>query len=270
MTLSPLLKSAPLAAAFLLAGITATHAATVTVSTETGTAMETEFGIRADTGTRGFELAGALVTASFTDGTTETATWADFNSESTGGAGGDRWSLFQNAFGFVSLDVDPMADPMDPNARRMTSFSIDASTSQSVTPNFADLSLPDIVQGASLFDVSAQDELLGDAGSTPGSSFGFPFRFTFGAPVGDVSVIYSGAVNIVGQAAVGDLFTTMTVDFSDLFDGGFTGSAVYESDQDTLRVAGDLRPVVAPVPLPAGLPLLVLGLGALGVARRRK
>jgi hypothetical protein len=263
---SSLFKSTALAATFVLAGMPAAQAATVTITTETGMAMRTQFGIRADTGTRGYELAGASVTATFADGTTETATWADANSMSAGGAGGDRWSLFQNAFGFVSLDVDPMADPMDPNARRMTSFSIDASTSQSVTPNFADPSQPDFVQGPSLFDISMQDESQGDTGSTPGSSFGFPFRFTFGAPVGDVAVNYSGAVNILGQDAVGDLFTTMTVDFTGLLGGGFTGSAVYESDQDTLRFAGDL----APVPLPAGLPLLVLGLGALGVARRRK
>jgi hypothetical protein len=232
--------------------------------------METQFGIRADTGTRGFELAGALVTATFTDGATETATWADFGSMSTGGVNGDRWSLFQNAFGFVSIDVDPTASPTDPTARRMTGFSIDASTSQSVTPNFADPSQPDIVMGPSLFDVSSADELQGQSGSTVGSSFGFPFRFTFGDPQGDVNVTYSGAVNIVGQAAVGDLYTTMTVDFSGLVGGGFTGSAVYQSDQDTLRVAGDLRPVtIAPVPLPAGLPLLLVGLGALGFARRR-
>ena len=40
-------------------------------------------------------------------------------------------------------------------------------------------------------------------------------------------------------------------------------------DGDTLLLATDIDVEVAPVPLPAGLPLLALGLGALGIARRR-
>lgn len=242
-------------------------AATVTVTTETGAAMETEFGIRDDTGTRGYELAGAVVTAMFDDGSTEQETWEDFNFAGTGGVNGDRWSFFQLDTGEVNLVSD---------GRVMTGFSIDASTSQSVTPDFANPGAPDIVMGASLFDISAANEDLGEPGSTPGSSLGFPFAFTFGAPMDlmdEVKVTYSGAVNIKGEPAVGDLFTTMLVDFTGLEStgGGFTGSATYISDQDTLRVAGDLMAVTpSPVPLPAGLPLLLAGLGGLAILRRSR
>lgn len=239
-------------------------ATTVKVITETGTAMETESGIRADTGTRGYELAGATVTASFTEGADETAVWfADpFALAANGGVNGDQWSLFQNGFGVVSLVS---------NGRIMTGFEINASTSVSVTPDFSDPPNAPFVQGASLFDVSAADEALGSPDSTPGSSFGFPFRFLFNAPDGDVTVTYSGAVNIKGFEAVGDLFTTMSVDFTGLVGGGFTGSSTYESDQDTLRFAGDLTPVnPSPIPLPAGLPLLLAGLGGLALLRRNR
>ena len=61
MSPSTLLKSAALAATAAVAGMTSAHAATVSINTETGVAMETEFGIRGDTGTRGYELAGATI-----------------------------------------------------------------------------------------------------------------------------------------------------------------------------------------------------------------
>ena len=238
------------------------QASSITIATETGVAMETEFGIRADTGTRGYELAGSTVTASFDDGTSETKTWEIITDFDSGGVNGDRWSLFQNNLGTVNIISD---------GRVMTGFSIDASTSLSMEPDFTLPGAPRVVRwGASLFDVSTADEATGP-GSTPGSSFGFPFSFTFGEPDGDVAVTYSGAVNLLGAPAVGDLFTTMSVDFTGLTGNGFTGSANYVSDQDTLRFAGDLRLATpAPVPLPAGLPLLIAGLGGLGLLRRMK
>ncbi len=236
------------------------RATTIVVQTETGNAMETEFGFRSDTNTRGYDLAGAKVTATFDDGTTEMRTWQVFDPFTTGGVNGDRWSLFQDELGNVSLVSDN---------RVMTSFLVDLTTSMSVTPATPDD--PEVIAGASVFDISRANDFWGQDGSTPGTGYGFAFSFApFNAPDGEVTVTYSGAVNIKGAPAVGDLFTTMFVDLTGLVGGGFTGNAVYTSDQDTLRVAGDLTPVGAtPVPLPAGLPLLLAGLGGLAVFKRR-
>lgn len=234
-------------------------AASVSINTETGMAMETKFGIRGDTGTRGNDLAGARVSATFADGKTEMAIWEVFNPFATGGVNGDRWSFFQDDLGNVSVVTD---------GRTMTAFTIDASTSMSFTPGTMDD--PEVRNGASLYDISVADDFRGEPGSTPGSGMGHPFRITDDStPGGSVAVTYSGAVNLVGMPAAGDLFTTMTVDLTGLTGGGIIGTIVYTSDQDTLEVEGDLRLAgPAPVPLPAGLPLLLAGLGGLAAARR--
>jgi len=252
--------AAAIAMACTLMVTTPAGAATISVSTETGVAQETEFGIRTDTGTRGYEMAGATVTARFIDGSSETAVWTrDPNAQAANGiANGNNWGFIQNAVGLTNIIS---------NGRTMTGFTMDTSTSISATTDFG--TPPTFaLQGASLFDATIADELLGSTESTPGSSFGTPFEFRFNPPMGNVAVTYSGAVNLTGQAAFNDLFTTMTVDFTGLVGGGFTGSSNYFTDMDTLLVAGDLIPV-APVPLPAGLPLLLAGLGGLGLLRRK-
>ena len=56
---------------------------------------------------------------------------------------------------------------------------------------------------------------------------------------------YSGIVNRAGSPAVGDLYTTMVVDFSKLPGGGLLGDLRWNSDIDTMRDAGDLVPADA-------------------------
>lgn len=256
---------AALAGAFSLTGHSAAQAATVLVETETGVAMESTYGLRADTGTRGVDMAGAIVTVMFADGTTDTKIWQAYDPYTEGGVNGDRWSLYQTDSERVSIVAD---------GRIITKMVIDSSTSNSTSR--AGVPEVDVFEGAALFDINQADEGFGDPDSTQGSAYGFPFSYTSNEPLCTRSaldctvVTYSGIVNLAGQAAIGDLYTTMTVDFTGLDAGGFTGSSVYTSDMDVLARANDLRPLGASVPLPAALPLLLAGLGGLRLLRRRK
>nr|WP_246253308.1 DUF4214 domain-containing protein [Sulfitobacter maritimus] len=59
---------------------------------------------------------------------------------------------------------------------------------------------------------------------------------------GRVTATYSGEVNLVERPAQGDLYTTLTIDFTNLPAGGLLGKAEWDSDIDTTKYAGDLAP----------------------------
>jgi Ca2+-binding RTX toxin-like protein len=174
---------------------------------------ETVAGIRADTGTRGVDLDGALITATYTDGTVESITWQALDPYTFGGATGANIDML---FGYSTHELTV--------TRRLKSFEIDLQPADSV------------------FDITLDFD--GDL-STPGSNNGYPFEFRSESAsiTGDVTVTYSGVVNVVGNDAVGDLYTTIRVDFSAFADGGLLGALEWSSDIDTMRDAGDLFPV---------------------------
>ena len=165
---------------------------------------------------RGVDMAGAIVTAVYTDGTSETLTWQADDPFTFGSATGSEIDM---SFGFEAHQLT--------TTKRLASFEIDLQPSSAV------------------WDTTAADEDQNPfAASTPGTSFGFPFDFVSGsAPLaGNVGVTYSGIVNLAGQPAEGDLYTTMSVDFSGLENGGLLGYVEWNSDMDPLEVAGDLVP----------------------------
>ncbi len=172
-------------------------------------------GIRDDTSSRGVDLEGAKITATYADGSTETLTWQALDPYTFGGATGVDIDM---SFGFDWHDLT--------TTKRLTSLKIDLQPASSV------------------FDTTVDTDDFPLGQSTPSSSFGFPFELApeYEAMPGDLTVEYSGIVNLTGSPAVGDLYTTMVVDFSGLPAGGLLGDLRWNSDIDTMRDAGDLVP----------------------------
>ncbi|MCZ4351769.1 hypothetical protein O4H61_04515, partial [Roseovarius aestuarii] len=174
---------------------------------------ETVTGLREDTTTRGVDMAGSKITATFSDGSVETLTWQALDPYTNGGVTGDDIVMFFGN-GWHELTTTKL----------LTSLSIDLKPASSV------------------FDTTfANDgDFLG--GSTPGSKNGFPFEFetAYETLAGSVTVTYSEVVNLTGRAADGDLYTTMLIDFSGLTTGGIQGYVEWRTDIDTLEVSNDL------------------------------
>lgn len=168
---------------------------------------ETAFEVRANTSSRGVDLEGAQVTATYADGTTETLTWTAFDPFTNGGATGTNIDM---SFGFSLHELS--------TTKLLTSLEIDLAPANSV------------------FDTTfaLDDDPLG--GSTPSSKNGFPFEVgpEFEDLSGNITATYTGIVNLAGREAVGDLYTTIKIDFSELPDGGLLGDFAWNSDIDTL------------------------------------
>lgn len=239
--LKDFLKTCAVFSAVNVCAIGAAEAATVTIQTMATSPYQTVYGIREDTTTRGSDLIGALVHAIYADGTEEDLTFEEVGNNVTSKVVGSGFDLSFTLGG--NLTRGPL---------RLLASSAIASLEFFLAPV------------GSVFDIAG-----GNLINTPGSKVGFPFQILSGNDglVGDITATYSGIVNLAGSDAYGDLYTNMLVDFSGLEGGGFLGEMVFRTDLDTLHDTSDL----APVPLPAGLPLLIAGLGGLGlVGRRRK
>lgn len=187
---------------------------------------ETVHGFRADTVSRGVDLAGAKVTATYADGSTETLTWRAFDSYTYGGAVGENIEM---SFGYDWHEM-------------------------STTKLLASLKI-DLQPASSVFDTTFGHDDSPNGDSTPGTKNGYPFKLepTYEGISGNISVTYSGIVNIAGSPAVGDAYTTMLIDFSQLSGGGLLGGLKWNSDIDTLENSGDLVPTGATCLVRGGL-----------------
>lgn len=176
---------------------------------------ETVNGIRSDTASVGSDLEGATITVTYTDGSTETLTWHRLDAYIRGGVVGTNIDM---EYGWEWHEL-------------------------STTKPLASLQI-DLQPASSVFDVTHFDQA---GSSTPGSSGGYPFYLApeYEGIVGDLTVTYSGIVNLQGSPAAGDLYTTMIIDFSQMPGGGFLGDLRWNSDIDTMRDAGDLLPTGA-------------------------
>ncbi|QDI75944.1 MULTISPECIES: Hint domain-containing protein [Leisingera] len=168
---------------------------------------ESAYNVRPDTSSRGVDLEGARITATYADGTTETLTWQALDPYTNGGAAGADIDMF---FGYSWHELS--------TTKLLTSLEID------------------LAPASSVFDTTfaMDDDPLG--GSTPTSKNGFPFKVApeYEDLSGTITATYTGIVNLSGSEAAGDLYTTMILDFSGLPEGGLLGDLVWNSDIDTM------------------------------------
>lgn len=241
-----IVKTGALALAVVLANFGTANAATVNIVTAATNPQETKTGIRADTSTFGRDLAGMMVTAAYDDGSEEVLTWEALPARPGHGLDGEA----------AGSDIRLFAGDTY-NGFQLTTTKLLSSLRLQAAP------------ANSIFDMAtANDGALGD---TPTTKIGFPLQILTGGDLldGVVTASYSGIVNLAGRAADGDAFTDLLIDFSAVSERGLLGYIEFRSDLDTLENAGDLVAVSA-VPLSSSFPLLVGGVAAFGLLRRRK
>lgn len=188
--------------------------------------------------TTGAQMAGLLVTATFSSGYSQTLAWATTGTQS-GGVSGSGWGLsvtgdtFSSAFNYT----------VDATRGQLTNLILNASGSNQVT----------------LFDTTFNNQV-----GTPNSASGLTFAVSSGCASCNVTATYSNVVAIVGSAAVGDLFHILSLTFVN----GTGPTAAFAFRQD---IDNDSRLNTGFVPEPGAVSLLALGLLAMGaMVRRRK
>lgn len=213
------------------------QAASVTVNLDPGTLFTTDQ-IGAFT-TTGADMDGILVTGTFAGGATETLTF--------GGTGGSAGATGAGSF-TVGLDGNSFSD----------SWTVD------VTSGLLTSVLIQGAPGDTIFDITTS--LAG--GSTENSQSGRTFEETSNL-TGAIVATYSNSVALTGDAPVGDLYESLFIDLAGLAGGGLSSTQTLAFRADTDNAAAGSS-VVPAIPLPASFPLILAGLGALGLTRKRR
>ncbi|MEO5843487.1 MAG: PEP-CTERM sorting domain-containing protein [Caldimonas sp.] len=184
--------------------------------------------------TTGADMTGLGVTATFSNGFSQSLAWGT-TGVGAGGVFGTGWSLTLNGDSFTTNWIFDFTTVQ----AQLTSLVLDGST------------------GLTILDRTNPSP------GTPGSSSGLDFNFATGSCVGCMATAtYGGLTSVGGAAAVGDLFQKVTVTF------GGTGprvdwAFVQDTDNDSRFVPG--------IPEPETYALMLGGLGLVSwVARRRR
>ena len=188
--------------------------------------------------TYGDMMDGMTVTATFSDGSSQTAIWADTGAGAGAASGALPWSLA------LSGDTWSSAWTLT-NSRTdfgLVSLAIDAG------------------DGDAVFDID-WSPYPGTDGSADGNTFDRTSSNNF-----DVVATYSNLVALTGFAPVGDLYRNLSLSFVSAAGApvGLFGSMTFLADTDNLSISGDI------VPTPEPATLLLLGFGLAGLATLRK
>ncbi len=221
---------AALIAATAFAAISLPVAAQV-VTTEPGTPFQTP------------QLTGFMTTAADMVGMMvtlnggSTAAWGPLAGERHGVTFGDTVISLANGLnsGFVDTSWNVVGDPSNPvNSIKFSG-----------------------APGRTIFDI------VGDVEMTPGSHNGVRFITAPGGSFsGVVTATYSNVVSLTGQAALGDLYEQLTINFA----GGLTGTYNFTADTDNSPSGAD----ITPVPEPGTIGMMLAGLAGVSLLARRR
>jgi len=188
--------------------------------------------------TTGNEMAGMGVSVNFSDGTTQTATWAATGADSGAASAANYFTIGESGDTFAS------------NAWTLENLSSTLS-----------------ITGFSLFGVPGNttfDRVFGGLEGTPGSGSGLDFNIVGAAGLG-VTATYSDILNLTGSPAVGDEFVLLSVGFANPF--APDAIATFSQDTDSARTSSS---IVATAPDEASTLLLVGAAFSVFAGLRRK